>query len=637
MRIGRFSINNIGDVIKLRNLVVYKAMGNSSRINGFINYNRSSRHGGRLRNRLSYEIIKEFTATDAIRFEAEMTLRGRFNILGTGWIEWGNKNGIEWDKDPKSGFKWSKEYIDEHDYLNTPEGVDIKMCWEMGRMNYLMPLSIYAVSAIEQIDLVIKKYKEIILGFIKNNPTGRGVNWILPMEAAIRISNIIFSYDILTQISDSLYCDEEFANTISSITWQHMKFIWNNLEKNIVTDVNGNHYYSNIIGLLLCTSYLHKSSYVKKIYNFAKREFFRETCKQFYLTGGHIEGSSGYFRLVAEMAVIGVALLLSNDEFIPEEVVRRVYENEVFAENLQKPSGRYYVFGDCDSSRFIKSSLHGEWTNSGKMNEKYQGFCRYVKRYGDDETYLLEDVNDLSSLILYTKALFQDVDEANYNIDVMFIKSILGNKTLSKKYEWRNKDNLSIRGEQKDKIDKIRRDSLIYKKHKEIMIERKYIKEYLNSEAGVYTATMGDTGLFFYLGCNHALGHSHNDSMHYEYEINGESFYADRGTYTYTGYPQLRNIFRSQNAHNVPRYIIEQKEFKGFFAYNSGDCRVINYRGKGSIGVFYTNGGYTHYREVNIKNDKIIITDEGSLDFDNSGYTNVPYSPSYGIIKKLND
>ena len=170
----------------------------------------------------------------------------------------------------------------------------------------------------------------MIQDFTENNPVGIGVNWVLPMEASIRISNILISYDVLKQIDTKNIFDKAFTMLMAQLVYGHIKFIWNNLEKNIFDGRNGNHYYSNIVGLLVATSYLqNKNIFTKKIYKYARKEFFKETKEQFYSEGGHFEGSTGYFKLVAEMAVFGTAMLIRNGEVVPDFVMERLDRKSV--------------------------------------------------------------------------------------------------------------------------------------------------------------------------------------------------------------------------------------------------------------------------------------------------------------------
>ncbi|WP_160300819.1 alginate lyase family protein [Kiritimatiella glycovorans] len=49
----------------------------------------------------------------------------------------------------------------------------------------------------------------------------------------------------------------------------------------------------------------------------------------------------------------------------------------------------------------------------------------------------------------------------------------------------------------------------------------------------------------------HAGGHAHNDQLSFELNLNGRDLFVDRGTGVYTSDPEVRNRYRSTQAHNV--------------------------------------------------------------------------------------
>lgn len=64
---------------------------------------------------------------------------------------------IDWQKDFKSGFRWSaKDW-----YLNQRNSVDIKVPWEIGRLQHLPQLALACV--LEYEEKYIKEFKNQIL------------------------------------------------------------------------------------------------------------------------------------------------------------------------------------------------------------------------------------------------------------------------------------------------------------------------------------------------------------------------------------------------------------------------------------------------------------------------------------------
>lgn len=118
--------------------------------------------------------------------EVKRSLTHRFDILGTGESDWGERP--DWHRDVGRSGTWPLHYHKRLRYrLAAPSWSDVKIPWELSRFQYLMPLmgaylasgnSKYAQAAVAD-----------IADWIERNPPLRGVNWTSPMEAAIRACN----------------------------------------------------------------------------------------------------------------------------------------------------------------------------------------------------------------------------------------------------------------------------------------------------------------------------------------------------------------------------------------------------------------------------------------------------------------
>ena len=94
------------------------------------------------------------------------------------------------------------------------------------------------------------------------------------------------------------------------------------------------------------------------------------------------------------------------------------------------------------------------------------------------------------------------------------------------------------------------------------------------------------------LGCKG--GHAHNDQLSFELSIKGLPIFIDRGTYTYTAEPEMRNMFRSTRMHNVLQLNdFEQNSSDGAFAMNDEtQTEVIK------VTDCYFEGSHTGYCEL---------------------------------------
>lgn len=300
---------------------------------------------------------------------------------------------IDWQLDFKSGYRWSEDTW----YLRVPyghkPGVDIKVPWELARMQHL-PQLVWAYAFAEErqpgfqpSQVYVKEFRNQILDFIATNPPRFGVNWRSTMDVAIRIANWLVTYDLFRACG--VVFDDSFETTFFYSIYQHGEHIVNNLEWD--ERLRGNHYLSDIVGLHFVASYLPCTPETDAWLAFAIQELVNEVGYQFNMDGCNFEASSSYHQLSAEMVVYATALtlalpyekrlalknydhrllkscpklrprpvavysLLEEDRFTPfppwyNEKLEKLAE---FSMHLTKPNGHIPQIGDNDNGRFLK-------------------------------------------------------------------------------------------------------------------------------------------------------------------------------------------------------------------------------------------------------------------------------------------
>jgi hypothetical protein len=71
--------------------------------------------------------------------DAEIICRHEFDLLGSGIFYWGHP--IDWHLDPVSGYRWPKKFYTEIQQANNSStGRDVKVPWELSRMQHLPTL-----------------------------------------------------------------------------------------------------------------------------------------------------------------------------------------------------------------------------------------------------------------------------------------------------------------------------------------------------------------------------------------------------------------------------------------------------------------------------------------------------------------
>ena len=153
---------------------------------------------------------------------------------------------------------------------------------------------------------LVDEFQNQTLDFMAFNPPRYGVNWVCTMDVAIRAANLILAYDIFH--AKGVLFSPEFTSEFIATIRAHGEHITHNLEW--YPAFRGNHYLSDITGLLFVSAFLPRDPKSDCWLAFAVQEFILECDTQFNSDGSNVEASTNYQRLSSEMVVYGTALIL---------------------------------------------------------------------------------------------------------------------------------------------------------------------------------------------------------------------------------------------------------------------------------------------------------------------------------------
>lgn len=299
------------------------------------------------------EFLNEIVNQDFINPSADRIVNNEFGFLG---ITPKTLDEIEWNKDIKSGHIWPlKFYLDLRENLinDYNKGWDIKNVWEISRFHYLIPLTLAFYKTEKEKYLI--KWQDLISDWINKNPVYYGPNWVIAMEAAIRVCNWILSYEIIKEkIQKTKYqIPDKFLETFLSSLYEHGKFIFANLER---APLHSNHYLSDIVGLIYLGVFFRNIKEGKKWLNFSRKVLEKEIFHQVYDDGVDYEMSISYHRYKTELFLWAYWLLKINNFQLSKEFEERLLKMVKFVEFYTKPNGFAPQIGDSDDSR-----LHLVW------------------------------------------------------------------------------------------------------------------------------------------------------------------------------------------------------------------------------------------------------------------------------------
>ncbi len=611
----------------------------------------------------------------------------RFNLLGSGWVKvehtphiehisFGNRarsaairqligpeyKPIDWQLDLKSGSRWREDCISGTLRYGHEPGVDVKVPWEMARLQHLPWLAIVGEGG------SVGEFRNQVLDFAAANPPGYGVNWMCTMDVAIRAANILIAYDIL--VAEGAEFDEQFLGEFHALILAHGIHIAGNIEWHDLH--RANHYLADIAGLLFVAAYLPRSAETDAWLAFSIQQLIKEVERQFTLDGGNFEASTSYHRLSAEMVVYATSLVLGLPEDkkaalsnfdhkywkvhppldpgpiemfpisgsnelspFPNWYFERLERMAEFTMHVTKPNGHIAQIGDNDSGRFLKicpSMIEVD----GEPSEQHL-----------DHRATVAAINGL-----FRRRDFSDFAAADFALETTFISTLAKGQRLESYLKDRKRPDaegkeVDERGVAEDKLTAFA----------ETIIE-------LPDDAvldGLSTFAYPDFGLFIWrslrfflsvrcgpVGQNGNGGHAHNDQLAIELNIDGEDWIADPGTYLYTPSPKDRDAYRSVHAHAAPKIGKGEParlDLGLFRLEDKANARCLRF----DIGGF--EGMHVGYREplhrrIELENSRIRITDlttgknrdEVNIVTVCDGKSlreywslNLPFSPGYGL------
>lgn len=439
---------------------------------------------------------------------------------------------IDWQLDFKSGYRWGAQtHVNAIPYGHKP-GVDIKIPWELSRLQHLPVLALEA----ENQEHVINEVRAQILDFVALNPPRYGVNWRCPMDVAIRIVNLVMTQNLLGKLDDGY--EIILANAIQA----HVDYVLAHLEWS--EEARGNHYFSNILGLLFGASALEKTPRNKAILAFSIQEFFIEADRQFLDDGTSFEGSTGYHRLSAEMLYWGCALILGLDGDVSQYDPKPIRVRPPFKANAIRVENNKVVIPDKVIDTCVKSAQFIADTTlpnglSIKIGDYDSG--RLLKLFPPIENNT-EIILDHSPALSLAKALFEPVETG----DGAILCALSQNRFLSKvPIEAQNIASQSLKLNSVDKVKTV--FSITIPDHMETSFYPDFGLYIWKAKDFMLTVRCySDRGL-------HEWGHFHDDNLAITLFAGDEVLIADPGTYLYTSMPEERKAYQAATAHFTPR------------------------------------------------------------------------------------
>ena len=420
--------------------------------------------------------------------KANQLIEGRFDLMGYKNLHFGA--AVDWHFEPVSGKRSPIKHWKQFDELDAEETGDKKIIWELNRHQHFFTLGVaYWLTGDESYAATFVRHLD---GWMHQNQPGMGINWSSSLENAFRSISWIWAFNFFRN-SDCL-TPEVFKEALKFL-YLHGKHI----EKYLSTYYSPNtHLTGEALALYYLGTQLPFFESAAEWRETGEKILFAELDSQILADGVYFEQSTWYQRYTADFYTHFLILkTLAGDEApkdLQEKLAERLQATLDFLMYITRPDGTTPLVGDDDGGRILPFS----------------------RTRPDDFRPVLS-----TGAALFERGDYKFAAEALAE-ETVWLLGLEGVQAF---------ENLRAKAPEKDSTAFV--DGGYY-----IMREGwAETDDYLLIDGGNMGALTG--------------GHSHADNLAIELAIGGRTILVDSGTYTYHESKEMRDYFRSTEAHNT--------------------------------------------------------------------------------------
>ena len=281
---------------------------------------------------------------DRVLAAAAAVLERRVDLLGSGPVEL--PRPVDWLVDFKTGRRWEPAFHRSIDYANLDEASDVKVPWELSRLQWALPAGqAYLLTAEER---YAEAVRDLLDEWIRANPYAQTVNWSTTMEVALRILTWTWFFHVFN--ASRAWSDPGFRARFLTSVVLHGDFTERNLER---SDVNGNHFTADAAGLVVAGLFLGAGSQAQRWARDGWAMLESELPRQVFPDGVDFEASTAYHRLVLELFLLPALYRRRLGQPVPDAYRERLEAMAGFAAAYTRPDGSTPAWGDADDGRAL--------------------------------------------------------------------------------------------------------------------------------------------------------------------------------------------------------------------------------------------------------------------------------------------
>lgn len=278
---------------------------------------------------------------------ADALCRNEVSLLGQ---EFSFPQGIDWQKDPVTGWRWPllhRSGIGR--YLGSERPVDLIMFWELNRHQHFITLGIAFWLTGEQ--RYVDAFNSQVQSWIDTNPIQHGVNWYYGLEVSIRLVAWTVAFQLFRS---SARFRQNTARVFLKSLWQQADFVSTHLQTREAGGVApNNHMVAELTGLVLVGAAFPEFRKAAAWRDTGLRLLNQQAIAQTHADGVNKEQATGYHRFIAELLLLVVARSRHGPlqhAPIVEDALGRMLDYLLFTST---PVGTGPMWGDSDYGRAL--------------------------------------------------------------------------------------------------------------------------------------------------------------------------------------------------------------------------------------------------------------------------------------------
>ena len=275
--------------------------------------------------------------------QAERLLDHRFRFFRLDDQPFGER--IDWHRDYASGKPVPQQYAGRLDYRDAGRVGDVKVIWELSRMQYLTRLAqAWRWSGDPRFPREIVSQ---ITDWIDRNPWMMGINWTSPMECALRLLSWTWAFHL---IRDWEELDDTFCRLLVTSIHQHLRTI--DSTYSLFSSAN-NHLIAEASGAYIAASYWSGLKGAMRWRHRARAHLLRECLRQNSVDGVNEEHTFPYQGFVWELLVLPALVGQAQSDDFPPEYWSRLDRMAEFMAWVTDAAGNTPNVGDQDDGKAL--------------------------------------------------------------------------------------------------------------------------------------------------------------------------------------------------------------------------------------------------------------------------------------------